>query len=280
MSHNNEERDFFMKGKEFLHMFNKVAEFTKELLMENERLESEVGQLERTNQGALDQADGDGGEGDVGRLKEELTKLDMEKKQMLERYQQVEEENKDFVGRYVEIEEENNNMANLYVASYQLHSTLDFQEVVSIIMEIIINLIGAEIFGLLMLDEKTGDINALAMEGMEVEAFPNIISGQGITGKAVASGESYFSEKGTNIEGDPDPSNPIVCVPLKIKDRVIGAVVIYKLLQQKDSFKNVDYELFSLLVGHAATALFSAKLYSESERKRHTIKGFIDLLTK
>ena len=29
----------------------------------------------------------------------------------------------------MEIEEENNNLANLYVASYQLHSTLDFDEV-------------------------------------------------------------------------------------------------------------------------------------------------------
>ena len=47
---------------------------------------------------------------------------------------------------YVEIEEENNNLANLYVASYQLHSTLDSSEVLKVVLEIVINLIGAEIF--------------------------------------------------------------------------------------------------------------------------------------
>jgi hypothetical protein len=35
-----------------------------------------------------------------------------------------------------------------------------------------------------------------------------------------------------------------------------------------------------LLAGHAATAIFAARLYSQSERKRNTIQGFIDLLTK
>jgi hypothetical protein len=41
----------------------------------------------------------------------------------------------------------------------------------------------------------------------------------------------------------------------------------------------VDYELFTLLAGHAATAIFSAKLYSESERKLSTIQSFIGLLS-
>nr|NIQ74510.1 diguanylate phosphodiesterase [Gammaproteobacteria bacterium]NIW11060.1 diguanylate phosphodiesterase [Gammaproteobacteria bacterium]NIW47176.1 diguanylate phosphodiesterase [Gammaproteobacteria bacterium] len=72
----------------------------------------------------------------------------------------------------------------------------------------------------------------------------------------------------------------IVCIPLKIKEHVIGVIAIYKLLVQKDEFTNVDYELFTLLAGHAATAVFSSRMYSDSERKLSTIQGFIDLLTK
>jgi len=118
------------------------------------------------------------------------------------------------------------------------------------------------------------------MEGFHVDEFPRIRSGDGIIGQAIDTGQSYYHESGTKVEGPPAPLNPIVCVPLKIKERVIGAVVIYRLLKQKEKFENVDYELFTLLAGHAATAIFSAKLYSESERKLHTIQGFIDLLTK
>jgi hypothetical protein len=40
----------------------------------------------------------------------------------------------------------------------------------------------------------------------------------------------------------------------------------------------MDYELFTLLAGHAATAIFSAKLYSASERKLSTLQGFLDML--
>ena len=48
----------------------------------------------------------------------------------------------------------------------------------------------------------------------------------------------------------------------------------------KKAFADVDYELFTLLAGHAATAIFSSRLYSDSERKLSTIQGFLDLLTK
>jgi len=65
---------------------------------------------------------------------------------------------------------------------------------------------------------------------------------------------------------------------MRIKEQLIGAIVIYSLLEQKQSFSPLDYELFNLLAGHAATALFASKLFSESERKLNTIQGFLDLL--
>jgi GAF domain-containing protein len=77
-----------------------------------------------------------------------------------------------------------------------------------------------------------------------------------------------------------DLSQPIVCIPLSVQNNSIGAIAIYSLLQQKEGFSALDHELFNVLGGHAATALFAARLYSQSERKLNTIQGFIDLLTK
>jgi hypothetical protein len=42
------------------------------------------------------------------------------------------------------VQSQNDSRLNLYVASYQLHSTLNPGEVVRVIHEIILNLIGAE----------------------------------------------------------------------------------------------------------------------------------------
>ena len=92
--------------------------------------------------------------------------------EMEARYRKVEEENKEFADRYIEIEEQNNNLANLYVASYQLHSTLDYKEVVRIVQEIVINLIGAEAFHVFMVGEKTAQLELEISRGAGGAAPP------------------------------------------------------------------------------------------------------------
>ena len=192
------------------------------------------------------------------------------------RYRKVEEENKEFADRYIEIEEQNNNLANLYVASYQLHSTLDFKEVVRIVQEIVINLIGAEVFHVLMVSEKTGQLEVEASEG-QTPGRTTIPIGDGLIGKAAQTGENFFSE--SVARRDPSPfEEPLAVIPLKIKDSTIGVISINKLLVHKKQFTSMDYELFTLLAGHAATAAFSAKLYSTSARKLTTLQGFLDML--
>lgn len=271
-----DERGPAKRAEEFLQVFKKGAEFTQEILKDNERLRYQILELEER----LKLREDMGGTGDSvsNKLLERIQALEKEKKEILERILHVEAENVDFANRYVEVESENNMLANLYIASYQLHSTLDFREVLQVITEIIINLIGAEEFAIMLLDEKTNKLQAMAGEGLELNELPTIGLGEGIIGQMAKTGENYFIDDMENY--DRDFAHPIVCIPLKIKEHVIGVIVIYKLLTQKSRFAEVDYELFTLLAGHAATAIFSSKLYSESERKLSTIQGFIELLTK
>jgi len=261
------------KAEKFLELFNKGKEFTEELLRDNQRLRYRLAALETEQAGAS--AD------EVNRLRDEIRQLAEENRRIQQRFREVEEENKDFANRYIEIEEQNNNLANLYVASYQLHSTLDFREVIQIVQEIVINLIGAESFAILLLDEKTNELKTIASEGDDVMPGLEGIScrlGDGVIGSVARTGESYYINQDID-EGKVTLDRPLAAVPLKIKEHVIGVIVIYRLLQQKDSFTAVDYELFSLLAAHAATAIFSSKLYSQSERKLNTIQSFLDLLT-
>ena len=261
------------KVEEFLQVFRKGEEFTQELLEENNKLRFRIAQLEASGRHT--------GHEEIFKahaLEDRMRLLEEENRNLKERYQHVEEENIDFANKYIEVEAENNNLANLYVASYQLHSTLDFSESLKIVLEIIMNLIGAEEFSIMMLDEKTNELSIVAQEGMGPEARASIKIGDGIIGETTKSGEAYYREGDpTDLRGV-DYIHPLVCIPLKIKEQVIGAIVIYKLLIQKPEFTGVDYELFSMLAGHAATALFSSELYSQSERKLGTIKSFLDLL--
>lgn len=270
-----QEKDQHNRAEEFLQVFKKGAEFTSDLLKENERLRYQNLQIEEQ----LNVLHASAGEdGPSKELLKKIEKLESEKTEIINRIKHVEAENIDFANRYVEIENENNMLANLYIASYQLHSTLDFKEVLQVILEIVINLIGAEEFSILLLDEKTTKLQAVASEGLQNKEIPTFELGEGIVGEMAKTGENYFIEE---LEGyERDFHHPLVCIPLKIKEHVIGVIVIYKLLVQKEKFSDVDYELFTLLAGHAATAIFSSKLYTESERKLNTIQGFIDLMTK
>jgi hypothetical protein len=263
----------FTRAEEVLSLFRRGAEFTHELLRENERLRRQLASFETQHLAAADEHEWE-------KLRRELLSrienLEGERCAMLERLCAVESENRGFTARYLEIEEENNALASLYVASYQLHSTLQLPEVLQIVIEIAINLIGAEVFAIYVLDERTNLLSPVAAEGREIAAFPGCEFGRGPVGAAVAAGETACSDEA----GAADPARPLVVIPLRVQERPIGAIAIHKLLQQKQGFTPLDHELFTLLAGHAATAIFASRLYSQSERKLNTIQGFIDLLTK
>ncbi len=259
--------------REFLQIFKRGAEFTEELLKENERLRFRAAELELR----ATPAEGDGPL--VHELMEKVQRLEADREEVMRRFQEVEAENKDFASRYVEIENENNNLLNIYVASYQLHSTLDFQEVLQIIVEIVLNFVGAEKFCVGLLDEKTLEFKPLIAEGLPREALAGLDTNAGVVGQVITCGEPHFSADVDKAPEQVDVNDPVVCIPLKIKERVLGVILIYGFLTQKKRLAHVDYELFTLLAGHAATAIFSAKLYTESKRKLNTIQGLIDLVT-
>jgi nitrate/nitrite-specific signal transduction histidine kinase len=255
------------QGEYLLQVFEQGKAFTEQLLKENAELRAAIGRLRKEVGEGPGIGKAPSGEGIE--IKNKYEELANAYNGLRERYRKlagelsaIKMENIDFAKKYVEIEEQNTSLANLYVASYQLHSTLDFAEVLRIVVEIVINLIGAEKLGVFIFDEETRPI----------------IIGEGIQGKVAALGESYFITDEAKQRRAEKAGEPIACIPAKIQDRLIGVISIYKLLRQKDGFTSIDFKLFDLLAGHAATALYSSKLYALSERKLKTFRSFLDLL--
>jgi nitrate/nitrite-specific signal transduction histidine kinase len=265
------------RGEAVLSIFRRGADFMKQILDDNEALRERLRELKQRQQEASESPQ----EWEKLRLdlRGRIEELEDENKTILEQLKLVESENHQFAERYVEIEEENNYLANLYVASHQLHCTLDPSEVFKVILEIVINLIGAEVFCVYAYDDKAELLRAAAAEGADLSVFPNVRVGEGMLGESVESGEVASGDP-TKGGQSPEHGDPLICIPLRVEDEPAGAIAIYQLLQQKEGFSSLDHELFTLLAGHAATAILASKLYSESERKLNTIQGFIDLLTK
>ncbi len=265
--------------KEFIQTFFKRAgEFTEELLRENERLRFRVLQLEEE----LRIARGGGApaspstSGPLRELVARIEQLEQEREQLLQRFRNVEAENVDFEARHKEIERENNNLANLYVASFQLHSTIDLREVTQIILEILLNFVGAKTFAVLLLDENEGVLRALAAEGLPRSEVPIWKAGEGVIGGVVATGQPLID--GAPHKGPRNLDRPLIVTPLRIKEKVVGAIVIWEFLQQKTELQDVDFELFNLLAAHAAFALQGAKLAHELHGRGPALWGAVDLV--
>lgn len=271
-----ERDDLSARGEELRNMFSRARAFTEELLRENERLRFRISGLQREIEQAATQGPAAGSPA-AAQLHERVRALEKERDELLGRFRRVEEMNRSVAARYEEIDAQNNHLANLYVASYQLHATLNFSEVLDTVKEILINLIGAEAFGIFWVDERHHHLKTEASQGMGTSVPDRIRPDRGPLQRAAA-GESYYADPLPDPAGV-DAAHPIACVPLRIGTRVIGVIAIYRLLTQKERFEPLDFELFTLLAGHAATALFSSKLYQRSEKKLSEIQGFLDLLT-
>jgi nitrate/nitrite-specific signal transduction histidine kinase len=257
-------------AEDFLQVFKKGVQFTEELLDENERLRVRVVQLEEENhalaaqkmdsqpfQELLDQIKSMGGEGD----------------RLLERFSAVESESRDFKRRYQEIEEENNRLANLYIASFQLHSTLDLAEVVRVAFEIIVNLVGSMDFTLFI--KEGSKLVPVCSQGRDLAGLPLITIGKGIAGKSAQQGILYIS--GDEMT-EASLQEPKVCVPLLMEGKLLGLIVIFSFLDHKTCITELDRELFNLLGGHAATALYSARLNADSKTINRDAASYIKIL--
>ncbi|MBI5479332.1 MAG: GAF domain-containing protein [Deltaproteobacteria bacterium] len=251
-----EDGGLLARRREFLDTyFRKGAEFAQELLHDNEALRYRLLQLEEELGAARSTAPPSA---TVRQLLERIEQLEREKESLLGRFAEIELQGRDFTERYHQIERENNDLANLYIASSQLQAALDVRELCATIIEILLNFVGAKIFALMFFEAGDGALGALVSEGIPVTQVPRVPRGEGIIGRVAQSGHAYH-------EGAPRPpaldlAHPAVCIPLRLRDRVVGVVPIWGYLTQKEGLVDVDFQLFDLLSLHAAPALNAARL--------------------
>lgn len=199
-----------------------------------------------------------------------MDELMKENAQLRKELGRIEAENREFAERYVKIEEHADVLQNLYVASHRLHATLEPSEVLNTVREILINLVGGEVFGIFLLDETSPNAapSLLAHEGMD-EANP--LTAREVTlARQVLTSDPWYAPSG----GGP----PLAVVPLRVDDRPVGVIVVRAVFGHKKGLGPLDQQILGLLSGQAATALAGARLYAEKSRKLETMKAFLDFV--
>jgi hypothetical protein len=234
-----------------------TQKYIEALIDENERLRSLVNDLEEQRQ-KTDRR--------LGIAESELGRVESERQKLAERIDQIEVESQDLLGQFQEIERQNSDLASLYVASYRLHETIKRNEVIAVIEEIVVNMIGSEELAIFELDDESGKLKLVDSLGIDPNDLERVTLNEsrieeatGVLQEVVETGQRYVVDAGDGKALEKN-SGLTACVPLILDSQVIGAIAVFRLLDQKESrLAPLDFELFDLLATHAAAALYCSE---------------------
>ncbi len=165
-------------------------------------------------------------------------------------------------------------LATMVEIGEQINSSLDLDQVLQRAAELIRRLIDYEIFAVLLLDERTGELHFRFAIGHRREVVENwrIPLGQGVTGRAAATGQPVLVR---DVSQEPNYINAVdsvrseLAVPLLFKGKTIGVLDIQS--SQLNYFHRSHQDILTLLASRIAGAIENARLYEHSQSHAQTL---------
>jgi diguanylate cyclase (GGDEF)-like protein len=152
--------------------------------------------------------------------------------------------------------------------SQDLTSELDYERVLKLILDKVIEVMVADRASIMIVDEDTGKLVIQVAKGLDEEIIHSteVSIGSGIVGKVVETGEAYYVADASESQllktikaEDEIEKGTFLSVPLKVKGQVKGVVNVFK--DVPNFFSSRQIELFYRLVNSAAIAYENARLY-------------------
>lgn len=244
---NTDKADLVEKRRELLETyFENGRQIASELVAELDLARRKIADLDAENARLRMQLKSDAA---IRDLLNKIESLEAERRELLSRTNEVERQARSEVERATAVENELSNLASLYVATSQLHASLDPRDVVATLGQLLLQFVGA---GAYIVYSANGErLIPVATEGLSADEVREERIGKGPVGKAFESSAPF-----SMTEGD----GPLVVVPLRLGEQVIGAVAVFGLLEQKASLDVFDHELLRMVSTQGASALAAARL--------------------
>jgi adenylate cyclase len=176
---------------------------------------------------------------------------------------------------YDEVHQRVDELTVLTTISQVITSTLDLQEMLTIITDLTTPLLNVAATSVVLYDETRSRLWYVAAsgEGSACVREQHLIPGQGITGWVAQQGkpalvpdvsqDARFWNKFDQISGFNTTS--MLCVPLQFKGQTIGAIAAMN--KKSGLFDQTDLRLMSSMAAPAAIAIENARLYARAQRE-------------
>jgi phosphoserine phosphatase RsbU/P len=170
-------------------------------------------------------------------------------------------------------------LSMLYRLSQTFNSSLDFDEVLNLVMDEVIVATQAERgFVMLKTEEGTLDIRVArgidrnTVEGSDFQISRGVVERVAESGNPVLTSDAQMDDRfsarnSVMLLG----LRSILCVPLKLKDRVLGVIYVDNRIQA-GIFNEADLDLMNAIGANAAIAIENARLFHEAQRRFDSLR--------
>jgi signal transduction histidine kinase len=180
----------------------------------------------------------------------------------------------DKLSEYVSVDTEQGRLEVLYRVSRMLGTSLDLNEVLTHVMDAVIELTQAERGFLMLIDPDTGRLNLRAARNLEQETIDsqdmevsrtvirNVIeTGQGVVTTDAQNDPRFAAQESVILYS----LRSVLCAPLQVRERVAGVVYLDN-RAQSGLFTAQDLEMLTAFASQAAIAIENARLYTQTDQ--------------
>jgi PAS domain S-box-containing protein len=184
---------------------------------------------------------------------------------------------------YEEAQRQARELAFLNRTGQAIASTLELDQVLAIVMDEVMSLVGAEAASVLLYDAAEDELEFAIITGPAAETLigKRMPSTAGIAGWVMQKGQPLLVR---DVQSDPrfyrevDTTTgmttlSLIAVPLRYKERTIG--VLEAMNETNRRFDEHDLELVSTLAGSSAAAIENARLYEEIRRQAEELAAAV-----
>ena len=177
-------------------------------------------------------------------------------------------------------------LSALYEASKHIISGFDLEKRLNLVMDSAMEVLQAERGFLMLKDDETGELKIMVKRKIGGEEVDELSLSTSVANEVVETGKPMLT---TNAPRDPKLKSrgsiilhkilSIMCVPLKIEDRVLGVIYLDNRATES-AFNESDQELFSAFASLSAIAIESARLFQRlqfEEKVRTTMSRNLPL---
>jgi sigma-B regulation protein RsbU (phosphoserine phosphatase) len=158
--------------------------------------------------------------------------------------------------------------------------TLDLDQLLANVAEIVRKVIDCDLFAILLFNEKRHDLRIRYAFGHRAEVVRNLslALGEGITGLAAARREPVLSD---DVRKDPNYLNAMdavraeLAVPMVARQRLVGVIDVQS--TRVKAYTEYDKALLRLIGTRVATAIDNARLYRRVEKNNRTLRTLANI---